>query len=168
MINRKLQLISKELADLMIAQIAHELKNHNLYKSFANFFSVEGISDLEEYYNKRAHEEYNHHQWLIDFLNEADVKIIYPMIEKNTEVFEDYVTPFKQTVDREILTTQMLYKIYEQATTEKDFMTASWMFSRLIPENLEEENLSRLVLTVIEEERSDIFIKASQILKLIN
>lgn len=134
--NRKLQLISKELADLMIKQIAHELKNHNLYKSFANYFSVEGITDLEKYYNKRAHEEYNHHQWLIEFLNDADVKLMYPAVELNTEEFKDYITPFKQTVDREILTTQMLYAIYEVAISEKDFMTASWLYEKLIREQV--------------------------------
>ena len=81
MANRKLSLISTEVAQLMIKQIAHELKNRNLYLSFANYFSVEGITDLEEYYRKRAEEENNHHQWLMDYLSEADVKFMYPAVE---------------------------------------------------------------------------------------
>ena len=93
----------------MVKQIAHELKNFALYRSYANYFSVEGILDLETYYRKRAHEEYNHHEWLSDFLYEADFKFMYPAVEFNTERVTNYLDSFVQTVDREILTTQMLY-----------------------------------------------------------
>lgn len=167
MSSRKLQLISKELADLMVKQIAHELKNHNLYRSFANFFSVEGITDLEEYYNKRAHEEYNHHEWLSEYLSEADIKYMYPAVEINTEKIDgNYNTPFIQTIDREIQTTQMLYAIYDQAISEKDYMTASWLYKKLIDEQIEEENISRMARTIMEDE-SSIYLKAERVLDLL-
>lgn len=166
MANRKLSLISTEVSQLMIKQIAHELKNRNLYLSFANYFSVEGIIDLEEYYRKRAEEENNHHQWLMDYLSEADVKFMYPAVEMNTEKISNYTDPFIQTIDREIQTTQMLYAIYEQAVSEKDYMTASWLYEKLIKEQIEEENTSRMARTIIEEP-SDIFLKAERILDLL-
>lgn len=166
MTNRKLTLISRELSDLMVKQIAHELKNYNLYRSYANYFSVEGITDLEEYYLKRAHEEYNHHDWISSYLSEADCKFMYPVIDFNTEKITNYLDPFTQTVDREILTTQMIYAIYEQAQSEKDFMTSSWLYDKLILEQLEEENLSRMAKTIMEEE-SDIFIRAERVLDLL-
>ena len=166
MSSRKLCLISPAIGDLLTKQVAHELKNFNLYMSFANFFSVEGIVDLEEYYRKRAHEELNHHQWIMDFLSDADYKFKYPQVDFNTEEFSDYITPFKQTVDREILTTQMLYKIYETATAEKDFMTASWLYEKLIKEQIEEENTSRMAVTIMEEE-SNIFARANRVLDLL-
>jgi ferritin len=159
--------MSKELADLMVKQIAHELKNHNLYRSMANYFSVEGIRDLEDYFNKRAHEEYNHHEWLSHFLSEADVKYVYPAVDMNEEKFTDYVTPFTQTVDREIQTTQMLYAIFEQATSEKDHMTASWLYDKLIKEQIEEENVSRMARTIMEEENVPIYDRAEQVLELL-
>ena len=166
MTNRKLSLISPALAELLVKQIAHELKNRNLYLSYANFFSVEGIIDLEEYYRKRADEENSHHQWIMDYLSDGDFKFTYPAVEQNTEKYEDYVTPFKQTVDREILTTQMLYAIYEAATAEKDFMMSSWLYEKLIKEQIEEENLSRMARTIIEES-SDIYLRAEKILDLL-
>ena len=54
MTNRKLSLISQTIVDLLVKQLAHELKNRNLYLSFANYFIVNGIDDLAEYYKKRA------------------------------------------------------------------------------------------------------------------
>lgn len=166
MANRKLCLISDSIGQLMVKQIAHELKNRNLYLSFANFFSVEGIVDLEEYYRKRAEEENNHHQWLMDFLSNGDYKFMYPAVEMNTEKVTEYLDPFQQTIDREIQTTQMIYVIYEQALSEKDFMTASWLYERLIKEQIEEENVSRQAQTIMEE-TSDIYLKAERILDLL-
>ena len=166
MASRKLSLISPTVGELLVKQIAHELKNRNLYLTYANYFSVEGIVDLEKYYRHRAEEENNHHQWIMDYLSDGDYKFIYPTVEQNAEKFEDYATPFKQTVDREILTTQMLYAIYELALSEKDYMTASWLYEKLIKEQIEEENVSRMAVTIIEEE-SDIYLRADKVYDLL-
>lgn len=166
MTDRKLCRISPEVGKLLTSQIAHELKNYNLYMSFANFFSVEGITDIEEYYRKRAAEELKHHQWIMDYLSDADYKFTYPPVEVNTEKFSDYVTPFKQTVVREIETTDLIYAIYEKAMSEKDFMTVTWLEELLILEQREEEDTSRMATTIIEES-SDIFNRAERILELL-
>ena len=164
--SRKLVLVSETISNLLIKQLAHELKNYNLYKSFANYYDVEGCVALAEYYKKRADEELLHHKWILDYLTEGDVKFMYPAVEQNSEKPTDYVMPFKATIDREIQTTQMIYAIYEAAIAEKDYMTASWLFDKLIKEQIEEENTSRMALTIMEEE-SDIYFRAKKVLKLL-
>ena len=164
--NRKTCLISNTVGELLIKQLAHELKNYNLYKSFANYFSLEGIVELEEYYRKRAEEEMNHHSIVFDYLSEADYRFTYPAVEKNTETFDNHTTPFIQTIDREIQTTQMLFNIYEVALSEKDYFTAEWMLNGLLRENREEENTSRMALSIMEQD-ADIFVKADKVLDLL-
>jgi len=164
--NRKLSLISPELGDLLVKQIAHELKNYNLYKSYANYFNIEGIIDLKKYYLKRANEKKLHHEWIVEYLTDGDFKFKYPAIEQNEEVWDDYVQPFTQTIDREILTTQLIYDIYELAASQKDYMTISWLYEQLIKEQIKEENLSRMAKVIIEEV-SDIFIRANKVLNLL-
>lgn len=164
--SRKLVLVSETISNLLIKQLAHELKNYNLYKSFANYYDVEGCVALAEYYKKRADEELNHHNWIYEYLTDGDIKFMYPAVEQNSEKPTDYVMPFKATIDREIQTTQMIYAIYEAAIAEKDYMTASWLFDKLIKEQIEEENTSRMALTIMEEE-SDIYLRAKKVLKLL-
>lgn len=166
MTNRKLSLISQTMADLLIKQLAHELKNMNLYLSFANYFTVNGIDDLAEYYTKRAEEEDLHHQWIMNYLSNADCLFMYPAIEQNSEKIVSNISPFIQTVDREIQTTNLIYAIYEAAKSEKDFMTTTWLHEQLLFEQIEEENVSRAALTIMEEE-SDIYSKAKKVLKLL-
>lgn len=159
--------MSTKVGDLLVNQLSHELKNFNLYNSFANYFSLEGIVDLETYYAKRAAEEKNHHDWILSFLHDADYRVKYAITPVNEEQSVDsWLAPFKATVDREIETTQMLYAIYEAVLSEKDYMTASWLYEKLIKEQIEEESISRMAVSIIEID-GDIFNKAEAILNLL-
>lgn len=160
--------MSEKIQSLLVKQAAHELKNYNLYNSFSNYFSLEGLVDLQEYYSKRAVEEKNHHQWILDYMNDADARLIYPAIEENSEQkIENNLTPFIATVEREIQTTQMIYAIYEAAIEEKDYMTSCWLYKKLIKEQIEEESISRMAVTIMETD-AGIFIKSKAILDLLN
>lgn len=167
-IGREYKLISPEVSGLLISQLAHELKNYNLYNSFANYFGIEGIDDLEKYFRKRAEEERDHHDWILKYLSEADCRVIYPEIEKNSEQeVEDCITPFKDTIIREIETTQLLYNIHQVAMAQGDLMTCQWLLNGLIEEQIEEENTSRMALAIMELD-SDILVKADRVLCLLN
>lgn len=119
--------LSKEIQQLLLRQLKHELQNHNIYMNFANYFGVRGLVVLEEYYKKRADEEYLHHSWIRKYLNENDAEYLYPAIEQFNKEITDMITPFKITVDLEIQTTQMIYEIVDQAANEGDWATFNWL-----------------------------------------
>ena len=102
----------------------------------------------------------------MDYLSEGDFQFVYPQIDLNTEKWDTITTPFTLTVEREIQTTEMIYVIYEAATAEKDFMTASWLYEKLIKEQIEEENTSRMAVTIMETD-AGIYSKADAILDLL-
>ena len=85
--------ISNPIRRLLIEQISHELYNHNLYRTFANFYGIRGFSKLEEYYIKRAEEEKVHHDWIIDYLNEVDAPVSYPSVPEVIEKPENLFQP---------------------------------------------------------------------------
>lgn len=167
MTDRKLNLLSDSLSKLLVDQLGHELKNYNLYKSFANFFGVKGLDDLQTYFDHRAEEEKNHANWIHKYLSDGDYMFTYPAIEKNDEEFSSLIDPFVLTVIREIETTQLIYKIYETAKEEGDYMTSSWLYKLLIKEQIEEENTSRMAQTIMELD-GDIFKKSGKVLELLN
>lgn len=163
--DRKLKLLSSEISKLLINQLGHELENFMLYNMFSNYFALEGLPDLEYYYSLRAEEEKHHHDWLLKYLSNADCEVVYPnlKIERN---ISNLIDPFILTVNKEIETTQMIYSIANQALLEKDHMTYGWLNSKLIPEQIEEENTSRMARQIMELD-SDIMIKSSRVLALI-
>lgn len=126
-ISRRECTLSKEIQELLLRQLKHELQNHNIYMNFANYFGVRGFVVLEEYFKLRADEEYLHHSWIRKYLNENDAEYIYPTIDQFDKKIVDMVDPFKMTVDLEIETTQMIYEIVDQATAECDWATFNWL-----------------------------------------
>lgn len=166
--NRKAKLLSDAMEAILIKQAAHEMKNFILYNGFANYFAIEGIDTLDEYFHKRAEEEENHYYWIQNYLKDCDGMLIMPAIEANKELVNipDMVYPFIATVEREIQTTNMIYAIKDLAISEKDYMTNVWLNEHLIREQIEEENTSRMALAIMEKD-ADLFEKAEEILELL-
>lgn len=152
--------LSEKMVELLIRQLKHELYNHNLYRTFANYFGVKGFAVLEKYYIERAEEEKHHHDWIINYLGETDSNVKYPAIPEIEEEWDDMVKPFQITVDAEIKTTQMIYEMVDQASQEKDWGTYMWLLSEnddwgmLVKEQVEEESTSRTALDIAEGEGS--------------
>lgn len=99
-------------------------------------------------------EELLHFNWIKKYLNFSDALYTVPEIERVDVKIKDRVYPFEATVDREIQTTVDIFKIMDAAIEEKDYFTINWLYGgspldgKLIPEQLEEEALSREVLKI--------------------
>lgn len=147
--------LSITMIEFLVRQLKHELYNHNLYMTFANFYGTQGYALLEKYFLLRAGEEKHHHDWIESFLREVDACIKYPAIPAIKEEWGDnMIKPFLLTVEAEIKTTQLIDEMIEQAQLEKDWGTYMWLLSdddnwgRLRREQLEEESISRTVLDI--------------------
>lgn len=150
--------LSETMIDVLVQQIQHELYNHNLYKTFANFFNVEGLVKLGTYYDARAKEELLHHQWIVDYLNANNVAFSYPAVPEISEVFEEYIEPFELTLYKEIETTKAISEIVDLAYSEQDWLTFNWLMrgsgAKLVAEQIEEESISRTALNIANQDDS--------------
>lgn len=147
--------LSNTLRDMFVGQLAHELKNFTLYNSFSVYYSCKGLEKLGKYFKARADEELQHQAWIMNYLTTCDAVFKYPEIAANDlgDITDD-VEPFRMTVDREIETTELLKGICRQAVEEGDFLTLSFLQgnagpAKLIPEQIEEESLSRAALDIM-------------------
>lgn len=159
-LKRRICTLSDKMIELLLRQLSHELYNHNLYRSFANYYGINGLAVLESYYIKRAEEEKLHHDWIINYLNYNDAAVIYPEVPAIKEDWEDPVTPFRLTVDKEIETTNLIKEMVNYSLAEKDWFTWCWLMGnspvegKLLPEQIEEESISRTALDIAEGEGS--------------
>lgn len=145
---------TKEMTDLLVNQLQDELYNHNLYKTMAAWFGNEGLPVLEEYYNRRAKEELLHHDWIYWYLTYRGIKFHYPEIPEIKEEWDDRVTPFKLTVEKERETTLEILNMCDQAMEDGDWITLQWLqgsddkHGKLVAEQAEEENISELAYQI--------------------
>ena len=157
---RRICTLSDKMVELLVRQLQHELYNHNLYRTFANFYGTQGLAVLEQYYIDRAEEEKLHHDWIYGYLNENDAIFIYPEIPGIVEKWDDNIKPFALTVDKEIETTGLIYDMVNQSLIEQDWATYHWLMDdnketgMLVKEQIEEEAISRTALDIAESEGS--------------
>lgn len=150
--------LSSVMIEMLVKQMSAELANHSLYRTFANFFDVEGLPKLAIYWLGRAAEEYLHHEWIYKYLTTNDALFQYPSVPAIKVDITDRVMPFVATVDREIETTMSINKIVDQAQKEGDWATFQWLNGedeeegRLVKEQVEEESISRTILDMAREQ----------------
>lgn len=152
--HRRKTSLSNALRDLFVRQLQHEMKNFTFYNTFAVYYSCKGLEKLGQYYEARANEELEHQKWVMEYLKECDADFEYPGIPVNESQPLDEISPFRLTVDREIETSEMIKEIANQAQKEGDWMTLAFLMgnlnnARLIPEQIEEESLSRTALDIM-------------------
>lgn len=119
--------LSKDMIKMLVLQMAHELENHNLYKTFAAYFHRNDLTKLGIYYDKRAAEENVHHQWIYNYLIECDAEFTYPQVSAINLDLVDHLTPFRLTVDKEIETTLGINQIVNLAAEEGDWATFDFL-----------------------------------------
>lgn len=147
--------LSDSLRDLFVRQLQHELKNFTLYNSFSVYYSCKGLEKLGKYFKARADEEIRHQEWIMAYLADCDADFEYPAIPVNEQQkITDYETPFRLSVEREVETSGMIREIADMAFDQRDWMTLSFLLgtynqARLIPEQIEEESLSRTALDIM-------------------
>lgn len=113
--------LSEEMQKLLLRQLKHELENENTYLTFANYFEVRGLLLLAKYFTLRSLEERRHASWVRNYLNENDAEYIMPAIDQYGKKIEDIMQPFKETVDLEIKTTQMIYEMVDASVDCRDY-----------------------------------------------
>lgn len=154
-IDRTICTISETIKNLLIRQLKHEMDNYFIYRQFAFKFKQKGLNKLYEYWEGRAKEELEHHQWILNYLTQCDASFDYTTNPVEKLDMEDLIDPFKFTVNREIETTMMIYEIVDKANEEKDWATISFLmgddkeFGKLVIEQREEEKLSRDILDIV-------------------
>ena len=144
--------IHPELQKMLVEQMSHELYNHNLYTSFANFYAINGLDKFSKYYSARAQEEYNHYLWCVNFANECCMQYTTPSIDAISEKWDNFIKPFELTVDVEIETTEMIYDMADKAREIGDYIFFQWLNKPglLIDEQNEEMSLSRKAYEIMQ------------------
>lgn len=163
-------LISDKMIALLNNQLQDEMINHNLYRSFSLYYKSVGLPKMCEYFELRAKEELEHHNWIYGYLKACGVPLQYPDIPAINEDVTDEITPVKLTVDKEIETTMYINEIVKLAMSEGDYGTLAWLNGngyvegKLVPEQTEEMVISNEIFRIASRNDADWIAKSDAIL----
>jgi ferritin len=132
-------LISQELFTKLQEKYCTEIENHNIYRYFANWCDVEGLTNLASYFENQADDELKHSQLVKKHLSDLGVKLTkieIPVVDFN---ITDYKTLGALFFEREKLTTEKIQECLDIAYSDNDGISQKFLLD-FIFEQREELN----------------------------
>ena len=156
--------MNKKVYDLMLNQINKELYSSYLYMDMANFYEEKGLGGFAHWFNKQAHEEFEHAEAFINYLHNVDQKVTLAAIDGINEEYKGLIDPLKKQVEHEACVTSLIVAIYEAAIEANDY-GAKLFLEGFIKEQEEEEKNARDMLDsfkMVEGEKVGVFMLNSE------
>lgn len=132
--------LSVSIVNALQNQYVHEVHNSHQYMTRAAWADYYGLENIKKFFEKQAEDEVGHSKIIYNYLIDRGQRIASFMPEIDATFGEDILSVFTSAYELENLTTEKLKAIYALAQAETDFMTAGWMLTGLIAEQVEEED----------------------------
>lgn len=141
-------MISQTLQDAINDQIQAELYSSYLYLSMSAYFDSQNLKGFGQWMRVQSQEEYGHAMKFLDYLDERGGRVTLKAIQQPPTEFGSPVQVFEQTLGHEKEVTGRIYRLHEQARSEKDPATESFL-QWFVDEQVEEEATASEVLATL-------------------
>src|SRR3954454_25211439 len=140
---------------LLNEQIAHEYAAHQQYVACAVYYDAETLPQLARFFYAQALEERDHAMMMVQYLIDADERVIVPGGSAPQVDFADIVAPVSLALDQEKLFTRQINALAGCARSEADYTSEQFM-QWFIKEQVEEVATMSDLLRVVERSRDDV------------
>ncbi len=151
-------------------QIKHEFYSSFLYLAIASYFENVPLDGFMKWFRKQAQEEHEHAMKIYQYINDRNMQVEIPAIDKTPAKFNSIQEVFELALAHEKKVTHWIYEIYELAVREKDHATHVFL-QWFIMEQVEEEknaqdNLDQIKL--IGDDKAGLFILDQEFAKKVS
>jgi len=138
-------MINKNVAELLNAQIGHELGASQQYLAIASYFASQGLDAWGDFFFKQSDEERSHALKISRSLGAPGTPFDFPALPSHQPHFDSALEVVEKSLSWEQEVTRSFHKMAEVALAEKDF-TSFQFLQWFIEEQVEEEaSIGRLV-----------------------
>jgi len=134
------------LEELMQKQVDHEFENARLYLAMALWCSQEGYIETAKFFSEHALEERKHGMDFINTMLILNMKLRQPITPEMKGEYDDLGDLLQDAVDREIMTSIMIGRIYKCSMAQGSLVTR--LAEEYVEEQLEEEQLFKSILNL--------------------
>ena len=141
-------MISKRLADLLVAQIESELTAHQNYQGISIYFRRQSLNRWGALYHAQSVEEASHARKIIDFLIDQDVEFDLPALPRAKTSFKSGLDAVKATLDSERRVSAQFQQMAKAAVDEADHTSLQFL-QWFIEEQVEEERTAQALVDLV-------------------
>jgi ferritin len=140
--------------DRLNEQIGYEFGASQQYVAAAVYYDNETLPRLAAFFYAQALEERNHAMMMVQYLMDADAKVVIPGIEAPKGDFADIVEPVRVALEQEKRVTGQINALAALARENSDFSSEQFM-QWFIKEQIEEVASMSDLLRVVERSREN-------------
>jgi bacterioferritin B len=133
-------------------QIAYEFAAHQQYVAAAVYYDAETLPQLARFFYAQALEERDHAMMMVQYLIDADARVIVPGVAAPQVDFDDIVAPVALALDQEKRVSEQINALAATARAESDY-TSEQFVQWFIKEQVEEVATMSDLLRVVERSR---------------
>jgi ferritin len=133
-------------------QIAYEFAAHQQYVAAAVYYDAETLPQLARFFYAQALEERDHAMMMVQYLIDADERVIVPGVAAPQVDFQDIVAPVALALEQEKRVTEQINALAATARAESDYTSEQFM-QWFIKEQVEEVATMSDLLRVVERSR---------------
>jgi bacterioferritin B len=141
-------MISKRLAELLVAQIESELTAHQNYQGISIYFRRQSLNRWGSLYHDQSVEEASHARKIIDFLIDQDVEFDLPPLPRAKTSFKSGLDAVKATLESERRVSAQ-FQLMAKAAVEEGDHTSLQFLQWFIEEQVEEERTAQALVDLV-------------------
>jgi ferritin len=106
-------IMNKEALAYLNKCVTHELSNHNLYMNASYWCIANGYMIAGEFFKKQAHQELEHMEKVMAFVNDRNEQPIIGKVEEQSAEYSNIISVVKAGLDREVITEDLYSNLDE-------------------------------------------------------
>jgi ferritin len=138
-------------------QVAHEFGASQQYVAIAVHYDAQTLPRLAAHFYRQAVEERNHAMMIVQYLLDADERVLIPGVAAPQTEFADVVEPVRLALEQEKRVTQQISDLAKLARTEGDLVGEQFLHW-FLQEQREEVSSMGALLTVVERSRENVML----------
>jgi len=142
-------MISERLAKLLIEQVGHELRAHQLYMGIALYFERQSLTRWGKLFRDQSTEEAGHATKISDFLIDVGVPFELPALKAATTRYESAVKAAQTALEAERRVSEQFAAMSKAALAESDYSSHQFL-QWFVEEQVEEERKIQSLIDLID------------------
>jgi ferritin len=138
-------------------QVGHEFAASQQYVAIAVHYDAQTLPRLAAHFYRQAVEERNHAMMIVQYLLDADERVLVPGVAAPQTEFADVVEPVRLALEQERRVTQQISDLTKLARSEGDLVGEQFLHW-FLQEQREEVSSMGALLTVVERSRENVML----------
>ena len=143
--------------DALNEQISHEFAASQQYIAVAVYYDAQTLPQLAAHFYRQAVEERNHAMIIVQYLLDADEKIVIPAVSAPQTEFDDVVAPVALALEQEKRVTEQIVELVKLARDEGDLVGEQFLHWFLQEQREEVSSMTNL-LQIVERGRENLLL----------